>query len=168
MRIAVVSIFYSEGMGYTRELPAEGAGRARPRGPPDHDRLQRLRQRSRLRKTYQEFLGPNRVSPGTTTVDGYQVHRLDAKVIGGYIVSPGLDRKVREIAPDVVHSLEIASLQTYQLALLRLVRRFALFSETHQHMSVVKPFLKQTGSHASEGGVQDDAHVADVPREPGG
>jgi hypothetical protein len=97
-------------------------------------------------KTYQEFLGPPRVSPGTMAVDGYQVHRLDASVRGGYIVSAGLMAKVREIGPDVVHSLEIASLQTYQLAILRLFKRFALFCETHQHMSVVRPFLKQPGS----------------------
>jgi glycosyltransferase involved in cell wall biosynthesis len=61
-------------------------------------------------------------------------------------VCAGLTARIREIAPDVVHSLEIASLQTYQLAMLRLVRRFALFCETHQHMSVVRPFLKQPGS----------------------
>ena len=146
MRNAVVTIFYSEGMGYTenclpRALVALG-----------HDVhlittvFNVYGNDADYSKTYQDFLGPSQVKPGTSTVDGYQVHRLHATVRGGYVVSPGLAAKVRELAPDVVHSLEIASLQTYQLALLRLFRRFALFCETHQHMSVVRPYLKQPGS----------------------
>jgi hypothetical protein len=146
MRIAVVSIFYSEGMGYSENcLPRALAAL----GHEVHlitTVFNVYGNQADYAKTYQDFLGPNRRSPGTTTVDGYQVHRLDAKALGGYIVSRGLRAKIGEIAPDVVHSLEIASLQTYQLALLRLVGRFALFCETHQHMSVVKPFLKRPGS----------------------
>jgi glycosyltransferase involved in cell wall biosynthesis len=146
MRIAVVSTFYSEGMGYTENcLPRALAALG-------HDVhlittvFNVYGNDADYSKTYQDFLGPSRVSPGTSTVDGYQVHRLNAAVRGGYVVSPGLAAKVRELAPDVVHSLEIASLQTYQLAVLRLFRRFALFCETHQHMSVVRPYLKEPGS----------------------
>jgi glycosyltransferase involved in cell wall biosynthesis len=146
MRIAVVSIFYSEGMGYSENcLPRALAAL----GHEVHlitTVFNVYGNESDYAKTYQEFLGPNRVSPGSTIVDGYHVHRLGATVRGGYIVSPGLTAKVRDLAPDVVHSLEIASLQTYQLAMLRLFRRFALFCETHQHMSVVRPYLKQPGS----------------------
>jgi len=146
MKIAVVSIYYSEGMGYSENcLPRALAAL----GHEVHlitTVFNVYGNDADYAKTYQEFLGPHRVSPGTMTVDGYQVHRLDASVRGGYIVSAGLMAKVREIGPDVVHSLEIASLQTYQLAILRLFKRFALFCETHQHMSVVRPFLKQPGS----------------------
>jgi glycosyltransferase involved in cell wall biosynthesis len=97
-------------------------------------------------KTYQAFLGPNRAEPGSAVVDGYRVHRLEARVVGGYVVPRGLAAKLRELEPDVVHSLEIASVQTYELAWQRMFRRFALFCETHQHMSVVRPFLKRSGS----------------------
>jgi len=97
-------------------------------------------------KTYQAFLGPNVVTAGTTSVDGYQVHRLNARVVGAYVMSAGLAAMVRKIAPDVVHSLEIASLQTYELALQKPFAGYALFCETHQHMSVVKPFLKRSGA----------------------
>ena len=152
MRIAVVSTFYSEGMGYTENcLPRVLAALG-------HDVhlittvFNVYGNEADYASTYQEFLGPPRGNPGTTSVDGYQVHRLDATVTGGYIVSRGLFAKVRAIAPDVVHSLEIASVQTYQLAMLRLVGRFALFCETHQHMSVVKPFLRQPGSFLRKAG----------------
>lgn len=146
MKIAVVSIFYSEGMGYSENcLPRALAAL----GHEVHlitTVFNVYGHEADYARTYQEFLGPPRLGPGTTVVDGYQVHRLDATVRAGYVVSHGLMAKVNEIAPDVVHSLEIASLQTYQLAMLRLVRRFALFCETHQHMSVVRPFLKRPGS----------------------
>jgi glycosyltransferase involved in cell wall biosynthesis len=145
MRIAVVSIFYSEGMGYTENcLPKALAAQG-------HDVhlvasvFNVYGNQADYANTYEDFLGPNVVSPGTSTVDGYQVHRLEAKVIGGYVKTLGLASKIREIAPDVVHSLEIASLQTYELALQKRFRGFALFCETHQHLSVVKPFLRQPG-----------------------
>ena len=146
MRIAVVSNFYSEGMGYTENcLPRALAGL----GHEVHVLTTVFNvygNDAEYAKTYQDFLGPNRVSPGSKTVDGYTVHRLDASVVGGYIRVSGLSATVRALAPDVVHSLEIASLQTYELAVLKAFRRFALFCETHQHMSVVKPFLKRPGS----------------------
>jgi glycosyltransferase involved in cell wall biosynthesis len=145
MRIAVVSIFYSEGMGYTENcLPKALAARG-------HDvhlvtsMFNVYGNQADYAATYGDFLGSNVVNPGTTRVDGYYVHRLKARIVSGYVVSPGLAAKVREIAPDVVHSLEIASLETYRLALQKPFRRFALFCETHQHMSVVKPFLKRPG-----------------------
>jgi glycosyltransferase involved in cell wall biosynthesis len=146
MRIAIVSTFYSEGMGYTENcLPRALAARG-------HDVhvittvFNVYGNEAHYARTYQAFLGPNVVSPGTTSVDGYQVHRLPATVRFGYVASGGLAARIRAIAPDVVHSLAMASLQTYVLALQKPFARYALFCETHQHMSVVRPFLKQPGS----------------------
>src|SRR5215813_1738917 len=105
MRIAVVSTFYSEGMGYSENcLPRALASLG-------HDVhvittvFNVYGNEADYAKTYQQFLGPNRVSPGSTQVDGYTVHRLDARVMGGYVVPKGLTAKVREIGPDVVHAL---------------------------------------------------------------
>jgi glycosyltransferase involved in cell wall biosynthesis len=146
MKIAVVSTFYSEGMGYTENcLPRALAALG-------HDVhlvatvFNVYGNEADYARTYQAFLGPNTVPAGSRSVDGYRVHRLDASIAGGYVRFHGLAGKMREIAPDVVHSLEIASMQTFELARLRVFTRFALFCETHQHMSVVRPFLKQPGS----------------------
>jgi glycosyltransferase involved in cell wall biosynthesis len=46
------------------------------------------------------------------------------------------------VKPEVVLSLEIASLNTFQLAGLRMMSRFRLFAETHQHLSVVRPYMR--------------------------
>ncbi len=143
MKIAVVSSFYSQGMGYVenclpKALAALGHDVHVLTSPlnvygnaPEYD------------STYREFLGPADQGTGTLKVDGYTVHRLPSRMLGGYVLITGLASAIRAIRPDVVHSLEIASVQTFQLALLKATQRFKLFTETHQHLSVVKPFLKK-------------------------
>ena len=168
MRIAVVSTFYSEGMGYTENcLPKALAARG-------HDvhllasTFNVYGDQADYAATYGDFLGPSVVSPGTTRLDGYQVHRLTARVVGGYVMSTGLAARIREIAPDVVHSLEIASLQTYQLALQRLLQpvcpvlRDASAHVRHQAVPATPRWPR------SEGCLSTDAHVADASRQHGG
>jgi glycosyltransferase involved in cell wall biosynthesis len=94
---------------------------------------------------YREFLGPRQIEPGSSTVDGYQVHRLESHIVRGYVWFKGLTRKIRELAPDIVHSLELASLQTFELALAKPFLGFKLFCETHQTMSVIKPYMLKPG-----------------------
>jgi glycosyltransferase involved in cell wall biosynthesis len=93
------------------------------------------------RETYQAFLGPADQGVKSFTIDGYIVHRLAYRMIASYVMIRGLARKVKELAPEIVHSTEIASLQSFKLAALRPFMRFKLFTETHQHLSVMKPFL---------------------------
>ena len=143
LRIAVVSAFYSEGMGYTENcLPKALAELGHDvhvitstfnvyGNEPGYD------------GTYRAFLGPAQVESGCTRVDGYQVHRLPATTVSDYVKLKGLAGKIRDVGPDIVHSVEIASLQTFELALVKPFARYRLFCETHQHRSVVKPFLKQ-------------------------
>jgi glycosyltransferase involved in cell wall biosynthesis len=92
-------------------------------------------------RTYQEFLGAADQGVGTKYVDGYVVHRLQSRTLAGYVYLPELWRRIRELNPQIVHSLEIASLQSFALAIASLFNRFVLFAESHQHMSVVRPFL---------------------------
>jgi glycosyltransferase involved in cell wall biosynthesis len=148
MKIAVVSTFYSEGMGYTENcLPKALANLG-------HDvhvvtsTYNVYGNSSEYDRTYRRFLGPPIVGAGRVSVDGYQVHRLEATLLSGYVRLKALSRKIAEISPDVVHSLEIASLQTFELALQKPFADWDLFCETHQHLSVVRPFLSVRGSWA--------------------
>lgn len=93
-------------------------------------------------KTYASFLGPARQSVQQALIDGYTVHRLDSRTIGRYMLIKGLVRKVRDLAPQVVHCMELASLQAFVLATARPFLGFKFFAETHQHMSVVKPYMR--------------------------
>jgi len=147
MRIAVVSAFFSDGMGYTENCLPRALAKL------GHDVhvvtsvFNVYGNTADYERTYQDFLGPRRNPVGTTLVDGVQVHRLDAHLLGGYVKLEGLSRTIRDLRPDIVHSLEIASLETFELAALRPRANFELFCETHQHMSVVRPYLKDAHGH---------------------
>ena len=143
LRIAVVSGFFSDGMGYSENcLPKALAGIG-------HDvhvvasNYNVYGNEALYDQTYREFLGPRQVSPGSKTIDGYQLHRLDADLFSGYVRMKGLVRKIAELSPDVVHSTEIASLQTFALAAQRPFAKYKLFCETHQTMSSMKPYITQ-------------------------
>lgn len=149
-KIAVLGTFYSEGMGYgencvSRSLASLGhdvhllASNYNVYGDsPEYDR------------TYREFLGPADQGTGTFRTDGYTVHRLPSTTMGGYVRLTGLAAALRALRPDVVHAMEIASLQTYQAVPLKPVLGFKLFAESHQHMSVVRPYLLAPGSLAKK------------------
>lgn len=145
MKIVIVSAFYSEGMGYTENcLPKALASLGHEvhlvasnlnvyGNSADYDRI------------YKSFLGPADQGVLSKMIDGYTLHRLDSGLVAGYVRIRNLAAKVREIRPDVVHCTEIASLQSFLLAAIRPFLGFKFFAETHQHLSVIKPFLKQSG-----------------------
>jgi glycosyltransferase involved in cell wall biosynthesis len=147
MKIVIVSSAYSEGMGYAENcLPKV---------------LVKLGHEVHLVATnwniygnldiydssYRSFLGEADQGTGTFEVDGYTVHRMPSKLISNYVYTIGLFGKIKQLSPDIVHSMEIASLQTFVITLIKPFFKFNLFTETHQHMSVVKDFLKKPGSH---------------------
>ena len=142
MKIVIVSTFYSEGMGYTENcLPKALAALG-------HDvqiltsNLNVYGNEQGYDKTYASFLGPADQGVGEFKVDGYTVHRLPSRIIFGYVYITNLYKKIKALSPDIVHSTEVASFHTYSLALLKLLFKYKLFAETHQHMSVIKTYLK--------------------------
>jgi glycosyltransferase involved in cell wall biosynthesis len=147
VKIAVVSAFYSEGMGYSENCLPKALAKL------GHDvhlvtsDLNVFANSADYEKTYASFLGSARQSIGSKSIDGYTAHRLKSTLISGYVRIKGLSSKIREISPDIVHCTEIASLQTFSLAASKPMSRFRLFTENHQHLSIVKPFLKQPGGN---------------------
>lgn len=145
LRVAVVSAFYSEGMGYTENcLPKFLAAMGHDvhvftsaynvyGNEPDYSRI------------YESFLGPAVQPVGTYRSSGYTVHRLPSRLLSGYVWLPTLWRTMAKVRPDVVHSLEHGSLLTFCVAALRPLLGFSLFTESHQHLSVVKPYLREPG-----------------------
>jgi glycosyltransferase involved in cell wall biosynthesis len=143
VKIVLVSAFYSEGMGYCENsLPKALASL----GHEVHLITSNLNVYGNLpiyNETYKSFLGPADQGVSEFFVDGYTVHRLKSKLIFGYVYYSGLLTKIRRLSPDIIHSFAFESLQTFFLAYISLFLKFKLFTETHQHLSIVKPFLKQ-------------------------
>jgi glycosyltransferase involved in cell wall biosynthesis len=142
MKIAIVSGFFSEGMGYTENcLPKAMAAL----GHEVHlitSNLNIYGNSDIYADTYESFLGPADQGIGKFQIDGYTVHRLPSKLVFGYVYIRNLYRKMNELSPDIVHSTEIASLQTYVLATIKPKFKYRLFTESHQHVSIIKHFLK--------------------------
>lgn len=153
LRIVIVSAFYSEGMGYSENCLARALARLGHEVHVVTSTYNVYGNEPLYDATYASFLGSAEVAPGTREVDGYQVHRLPSHLLAGYVRLRGLGATIRGLRPDVVHSLEIGSLQTWELALGRIAGDYRLFTETHQNMSVVRsymrdpngPFLKRLG-----------------------
>jgi glycosyltransferase involved in cell wall biosynthesis len=148
VKIVIVSAFYSEGMGYSENCLSKALAK---RGHDVHvvtSTYNVYGSEPLYDVTYREFLGPRTTTAGTLAIDGYTVHRLEASLLSGYVNIRGLNAKVRALAPHIVHSLEVASLQTYKLASLKPTARFNLFTETHQTLSVMRPYMRrQDGEH---------------------
>lgn len=141
LKIVIVSAFYSEGMGYSENCLSRALARL------GHDvhvvtsTYNVYSNEAMYDATYQEFLGPRQAPAGTTVIDGYTVHRLESELFAGYVRIKGVTGAVRRLAPDIVHSLEVASLQTFELAALKPIAGFKLFTETHQTLSVMRPYM---------------------------
>jgi glycosyltransferase involved in cell wall biosynthesis len=141
LTIVIVSAFYSEGMGYSENCLSRALARL------GHDvhviasTYNVYGNDPMYDATYREFLGPRHVPVGTRLVDGYHVHRLESDLLSGYVRIKGMAAKVREIHPDIVHSLEVGSIQTWELALLKPLAGFKMFTETHQTLSVMRPYM---------------------------
>jgi glycosyltransferase involved in cell wall biosynthesis len=147
LKIVVVSGFFSEGMGYTENCLPKTLARL------GHDvhvvtsTFNVYGNSAEYERTYSAFLGPADQGVRTFRTDGYTVHRLPCRLVAGYVNLRGLGATLRQLRPDVVHCTEIASLIAFKLAFLRLFMKFKLFGETHQHLSVVKPYVRAPHGH---------------------
>lgn len=142
MKIAVVTGFYSEGMGYTENCLSKSLASLGHEVHVVTSNYNVYGTSPEYDATYKTFLGPADQGVRSFNVDGYFVHRLQSSLIGGYVWIKGLATKIRTIAPDIVHCTEVASLQSFLLAAIKPLATFKYFAETHQHLSVVKPYLK--------------------------
>ncbi|HEY4132646.1 MAG TPA: glycosyltransferase, partial [Gemmatimonadaceae bacterium] len=143
LKIALVCAFYSEGMGYSENCLSRALAKLGHEVHVITSTYNVYGNESMYEATYSSFLGPAQVGPGTRTIDGYTLHRLPSTLVGGYVRMPGLTKAIREIAPNIVHTQEVASLQTWELAVLRARSRFKLFTETRQTMSVMRPYMRE-------------------------
>jgi len=136
-----VSAFYSEGMGYSENsLPKALASLGHEVHVVTSD-LNVYGNDPGYNQTYRSFLGEAKQPLGTFDSVGYKVHRLKSVNAFGYIYIKNLRRMIVELSPDIVQVTEIASLNTFKLALLKPFFKFKLYTESHQHLSVVKPYV---------------------------
>ena len=142
MIIVHVTEFFSEGMGYSENcLPKAMAAL----GHEVHVVVSDLQVYGNLpdyEKTYGRYLGPRSVPCGSKEIDGFWLHRLPHRLMFGYVDIKGLLRKVRQLNPDVVQVHSCVSAVALKSALAKKIIGYQLYSECHQHLSIVHPFLR--------------------------
>lgn len=82
------------------------------------------------------LLGPRILTPGTTTIEGVQVHRLPTRIeFSGRVWLAGLTRKIAELAPDAVFVHGTSSPMAVRLAWWAKRARVALIMDNHMTFS---------------------------------
>jgi len=144
MRIAFVSDWFSEKMGYAENaLPKAMVSL----GHEIHlitSTTQPYFDSPMYRETYEPFIGPGIVDCGSKPWDGYMLHRLPhGRDLMGRVRIKGLVRKLRDLRPDVVQTFETASQSTMEVVLAKPILGYRLFVESHIHASVFSKAMKK-------------------------
>jgi len=147
MRIVIVTECYSIGMGHTENSLPKALARLGHEVHLISSNLNIYGNLPTYKDIYERHLGASEQPVGSFQIDGFTVHRLPHLLIGGYIFIEGLTKKIESLAPEILQFTSAVSLNLCMLALLQKKFTYRIFSECHQHMSIVRPFLKQEHGH---------------------
>jgi len=136
VRIAIISDWYSESMGYAENcLPKALASLGHDVHLVTTD-AQVYFDSPDYAATYEPFIGPPLVPTGVWAHDGYTLHRLPHGRWRGKLRISGLYGALKAIRPEVVQTFEVCNLSTLEAALARPRLRHKMFLESHVHASV--------------------------------
>jgi len=139
MRIVIISDWFSENMGYAENcLPKAMAALGHEVHVITSD-AQVYFGSALYKETYEAFLGPEVVACGSKELDGYTLHRLPHARWRGRLRIKGLQKKLRELRPQIVQTFDATALTTYEAVLSKFVMHFKLFTGNHVVASVFPP-----------------------------
>lgn len=139
LRIIVITDWFSEKMGYAENcLPKAMAALGHKVHVITSD-AQVYFDSPTYKETYEAFLGPAVVPCGVKGLDGYTLHRLPHARWRGHLRIQGLQKKLRELRPQIVQTFDAIALTTYEAALIKPLIHFKLFTGNHVVASVFSP-----------------------------
>src|ERR1700694_3464254 len=116
MRIAIISDWFSEKMGYSENcLP----GALSALGHEVHvitSNTQVYFNSETYQDTYEQFLGPPIVACGIKKLDGFTLHRLPLTDFRGEWRIQGLVQKLAGLRPHIVQTFEVQNWTTFEAA----------------------------------------------------
>src|ERR1035437_8374532 len=114
MRIAIISDWFSERMGYAENcLPKALASLGHDVHLITTD-AQVYFDSPDYASTYEPFIGPPIVPTGEKSLDRYTLHRLPPRRWGGRLRIEGLYGKLNSIRPDIVQTFEVSNMSTLE------------------------------------------------------
>ena len=148
MKIAIISPWFSENMGYADNLLPKALAKL------GHDvylitsTAQIYYNSTQYKKIYEPFLGSNILPPGEKYIDGYTLCRLPLRKVNklkgtgpGFI---GLMDYLKKITPDIIQVFDLGHIESQTAALYCKNNDCLLFSESHSHASVVRKNNKRS------------------------
>lgn len=147
MKIVIVTECFSEGMGYSENIMSKEFASMGHGVHVISSNLNVYGHTKDYEKNYRAFIGKAEKKVGSSMIDGFMLHRLPYKKVKGYVMILGLMKEVSKISPDIVLSSSVASFHTFLLAAMKPFFKYRFFTENHQHMSVVKPYIKHSNGN---------------------
>lgn len=136
MRIVYVTRWFSEGMGYIENcLPYAMTSL----GHEVHiitSTAQVYYDAPFYKGVYQEYLGEPVLPAGVYHSNQVTIHRLPFLHVREHMILKGMIQEVRRIKPDVVHVFEHTAIDTYRIAMLKLLLPFKFYTGNHHVLSV--------------------------------
>ena len=139
MRIVFLSFWYSENMGYISNLLPKAFAALGHEVHVVTSTAQFYFDSPTYKQTYEPFIGPPIVESTTKLIDGYTLHRLPLIYWRHRIGMRGLWKKLYLLKPEIVQTVDVIHLSTYQAAISAAFLGFKLFTGCHMHASVFPP-----------------------------
>lgn len=136
MKIVIISIWYSEGMGYSENCLSKSLAKLGHEVHVITSVCQVYYNQPFYDLVYKDYLGNGIQMAGSKEIDGFTLHRLNFGTIANKIYLKGLRKKLNEIKPDVVQTFDTFSFLTLQTTIHKLKFRFKLFTANNVVASV--------------------------------
>ncbi len=137
MKIVIISVWFSENMGYAENFLPIAFGKLGHEVHLVTTDLQVYATSPEYEKVYQRYLGPKQVEQGIFKKEYYTLHRNSHSFTwrGGLKIL-NLEDKIRKIQPDIVYCFEIFNSDTLLACFLKSKYGYKLFCESRMHLSV--------------------------------
>ena len=147
MKIVFISVWYSEGMGYSENMFPKALANL---GEDVHmvtSTAQIYYHLPNYDKIYKPYLGPRFVDSGIKEIDGYTLHRLPYYETQNIYRGPGIKALydyLEKLKPDVIQTFEIMLETTLIAAKYARENNCLFFTECHTHASAFRKDHKKT------------------------
>lgn len=142
MKIVFLSVWFSDKMGYAENCLPKAFVKLGHEVHVVSSTAQVYYNEPNFEIIYKPYLGDNVLQPGKYQIDGFTLHRLPFRTIGGKIYIKNLSDKLKEIKPDIVQSFDPFSFITLQGAFYKLSLGYKYFTANHIVASVFPLYHK--------------------------
>ncbi len=147
MKIVFLTVWFSDKMGYIENCLPKALAKLGHDVHVVSSTAQVYYNEPNFESIYKPYLGENILQPGKSQIDGFTLHRLPFRTIGGKILIKNLGKKLKEIEPDIVQSFDPFSFITLQGAFYKSKLGYKYFTANHIVASVFPLYHKDKNNY---------------------